>query len=364
MTYLNSAVNALPATAVDSGIKLQAVADAYFKIIKEANGPTVSDSDTLINPVKADFVTIGAIDSGLNENNANLLTSLVGEKTESQVNQITLIVDILPTIQSVMSHAEKSDSATSLNVDASDVTALSTTKLTSDLSLIGVNDKNHKDVLAAIQNQVTEKVDTFAEIQSLVSNIRIQKYATDVSAANIGSSGEITFYDWASIAGLDGEIVANLSVYNKAVEVRDASQVDALADLQAIVTGYNAFATDWGQRVEATNITRVLDLFHSLNQTAQTAPNATIVGKLIDLAERSNGSATTNTSGKPFSFTGTDLTRTDLQNLGLNVTNIGNGQGTNDVNEMENIWVAIQNSEPSQMTVSYIQGIINNWASQ
>ena len=95
----------------------------------------------------------------------------------------------------------------------------------------------------------------------------------------------------------------------------------------------------------------------------QTPANATIVGKLIDLAERTNGSATTNTSGAPFNFTGTELTKADLTALGLTTANINNGTGTYDTHEINNIWVAIQNSTPSEInSLSAIQGIINTWA--
>jgi hypothetical protein len=373
LTYLNSAANALASTAVDSTVKLQAVADAYFKIIKEANGSAV-DADTTSNPVKADFVAIGAIESTLNDNNANLLASLVGEKSESQVNTVTLIKDLLPTIQNVMTLAGKANTATATTVDAADVTALSVTKLspTSDLNLTGVNDKNHKDVLAAIQNKEVADVDTFAELQSLVSLTRIQKYATDKSAENIGTNGELTFADWSNIDGLNNETSGNVSVYNKAVDYRAATDVDQLSELQTLVTNYNTYVTDWSTRVDLSNLGSTTDLFHSYltggisggSKAGTDTDNAVRIGKLIDLAE-SNVTAYTSVSS-PSGLTSVQLTKADLTALGLNTTLINNGTGTarsNDNVEMDNIWAAIQNvTDLKQIdSLEEIQGIINYW---
>jgi hypothetical protein len=293
LTYLNSAANALVPTAVDSTVKLQAVADAYFKIIKEANGSAV-DADTSSNPVKADFVAVGAIESTLNDNDANLLASLVGEKSESQVNTITLIKDLLPTIHSVMTLAGKANTAnvidaiTTNDVEAADVTALSVTKLTSDLNLQGVNDKNHKDILAAIQNKEVAEVDTFAHLQSLVSLTRIQRYADNSDVSNASSdnyggtlptSSTSSPDDWKNLIGVNDEDSLNYNAYNSAVDALNRTDIAVITDLSDLVTSYN---------------------------------------KII---KEANGSSTSDATAE-------DPTKTDYDNIGLKLSDLWSGYGT------------------------------------
>lgn len=394
LTFLNSAADKLLSASMDTTVKLQTVATSYFTLIAEANGAALADAYTEANPTAQDFVNIGVVAalSDLPLAKGNLLVSLMGEKSEFQVDTVGKIQDLLPTLHNVLDLAGKPSGATANNVAAADATALTVSKLATDLSLQGVNDKNHKDILAAIQNTTVEGADTFSELQSMVSLVRIQKYAEDSAA----SGGAPTEYDWTHITGVTSEIGANYQAYNTAVNA-----LPAVADggqLEALVVSYNKILAEAnGTSADNTPGVQPVLLDYSnlgLNLSALWANNdgtvdalrllndalgrltsdkvdtydelfalATAAGKVMDLAEVTSTAVenTTNNNGQiPGLINTAGLTMADLTLLGLqNTGKATDYSGSYYNNESGNIFADIQNSLPVNVSFDSLQNTIN-----
>jgi len=361
---LNTVLDNLPDDSFSSLAKIKNVAASLFRILNEANGSADDANITVAGQaVLSDYTAIGltglvaATGDTLQSRAFNLLDSVVRNQSydasnagqTSGVDTWLELNKLSATVDTFLKYAENQSGASAPQVADYEL-----------LGISGVSVYNISGVNAQVDAANAAKSDSFGALQNFASFQKIIDYAVDSTSSN--TAGAPTFTDWSSIAGLTGEVSSNLQVYNKAVDYRPRTDVDELIDLQAIVDNYNVYVTDWNTRVDSGNISSTVDLFHSLISAKQTRENAVIVTKLMDLAERSNGTATTNTGGEPSGFNGTDLQKTDLGNLGFDVAKVGNGSGTNDANEMKNIWVAIQNSDPAQMNFNYIQGIINTWA--
>ncbi len=415
LNALNDAIDTLVnndgSTAVTGGDKIDTLAEvkdiaaSYFKILNEANGSasnytsgsTVQTTDGGVttmgyrnndttpsdvttydlnpNPTAIDYVRIGVTDFSSNVlttqtaadlRRTSLLNTVIAEKTFDKVDTVKEIQTLATAVDKVLALAAKDD--------ADAVTAaekLTPTQIQTDLGLDFPTNpsQDHLDkFLLAIQKTANDGTgaDSFAELQSLASSTRIQRYAD----SNTITEGAPTAADWRAIVGLINESdanlnVANLTVYNKAVDYRVSTDVDQLSELQTLVNTYNTYVADWSQRVDSGNWGLAADLFHSLSNANQTALNAGIVGKLIDLAEQNFASGGNPTPGNvtPGGFAGTTLTKPDLAALGLDVSKVGNNTGANDGSELTNIWVDIQNKNPADITnLTVIQNIINFYA--
>ena len=380
----NSSATTTDDALINTTAKVKAIAASYLAILNEANGSSsnfAANTTTNLNPdpVAADYQRIGvtgsfADDTSTDGSRTLLLSSLVGEKNFGQVDTVKEIQVLATAVGKVLALAEVANSSSASAADAAK--SLTLDELSNTMALVGVNEANLGAVNLAIQNADVGRVDSLNELQSLLSLTRISRYAGDNATGSGGSNagGLPTFFDWSSIkdtastslTDLSGELEANVGIYNKALDAKAAGDVDSFSELQSLVSVFNGYVVEWAKVVDTGNAGFAADLFLSASQTGsalELAARAAVAGKLIDLAERGNGIATTNTSGAPFNFTGTDLTKDNLTSLGLDTSKIGNGSGTNDANELGNIWVAIQNSDPSQVTsLSALQGIVNTWA--
>lgn len=90
---INSAVDALAGTQVDSRTKVQAVVDAYVKILNEANGVT-ADATPTADPTQIDYASIGAAINMNDAENLALLNDIVKSKSSTDVDTIVEINEL------------------------------------------------------------------------------------------------------------------------------------------------------------------------------------------------------------------------------------------------------------------------------
>ena len=360
------------------------------------------------NPTLDDFAKVGL--TGLAVEQVSLLTTLIGEKSSNQVDTVAKLQGLLLLVNDVLTLADKASISAVSSLDTADVSNLSVSKLSSDWALSGVNDKNQGDVLMAIQNADKAGVDTFAELQGLVSLTRIMRYADDSNASS-NAGGEPTWMDWKSIVGLGNESEANLKAYNSAVDSYTADGLKtlgsggALAGLQKIADAYNGILAeaDGNKSVDQTAYDPSLADYQNLNLNfsaswsgltvggvAESNTHALTlltnavgglssdkvdtftelealsgaVGRVILQAQLAN-TAITNTTGNPTNtITNTaGPTKADLTLLGLDTSKIANSPNSTDSYEFTNILAEIQNLDPvNAVDLFTLQNKINAWA--
>jgi hypothetical protein len=227
LAALNNAVDTLNAAAVDTKAELQAVVDAYLKILAEANG-NAADSTPGSNPSASDYALIGAA-VGLSATNPaalSLLNNVIGNLSSDGVDTIAEINALAAVIDKVMNAA-----------------AGNTPTLTvADYALLGIPTSGAGAItpsnLAAVNDALMfvgsqARVDTFAELSTLVTAV-----ATIVNFADDNTQAAPTLAQYSS-AGINGVTAANLSAINSALDANNAAGVDTKAELQAIVDTYN-----------------------------------------------------------------------------------------------------------------------------
>lgn len=438
---VNDAIDALVdnniATITDNALintltKVQSIASSYFKILNEANGTandyvtgnliqntdgtstTNNSIDLNINPTQADYQAIG-VSGSFDANRTSLLNTVIAEKNFGQVDTVKEVQRLADTVDKVLVVAADSTYNAAHN--------LSLTELSTDLSLVGVNNDNYIDVLKAIQATSDDKsdADSFAELQSLVSFTRIKRYADDTNTgsgqSNAGgalptfatdtSTADTHTDDWKNLIGLTNELGANYGAYNSAVDNLGSNNLGSnaqtgIAALQSMVTSYNKIlaeangaasdttpnvnplTTDYANlgldltvlwaNVEVGNRASALSLFNdaigglnfsNVDTVTELKNIATAVGKVMDLAEVTATASenNTNNNGVVSGLSNvSSLTMDDLQLLGLvNTNKATDSYGSYYNNEAPNIYAAIQNSEPAQLTsIQSLQSIINN----
>ena len=225
LSAINSAVDALSGTKVDSKDELQAVVDAYLKILAEANG--VDADTTPANPTANDYAAIGAT-IGLAASNAaalSLLNTVVGNLSTTGVDTIAEINTLAVVVDKLMNAAAGSPATLTI----------------SDYALLGLPTSGAGAITAtnleAVNNAITAsggqaRIDTFAELSSLVISV-----ATIATYANDGTQAAPTATDYTN-AGITGVSNANLAAINNAVDTLALNAVDTKQELQAVVDAY------------------------------------------------------------------------------------------------------------------------------
>ena len=232
LAAINNAVDTLVATNVDTKAKIQAVVDAYVKILAEANG-TAADGSVGSNPTANDYATIGA-NIGLSASNTTalgLLNEVVGNLTTTAVDTVAEINAIAAVVDKVMNTAAGSPSALTI----------------ADYALLGLPSTGSGAVtavnLAAVNNAIASaggqaKVDTYPELSGLVTAV-----ATIVSYADDKAQAVPTLTQYTA-AGITGVTATNLDAINSAIDANTAAGVDTKAELQAIVDAYNVILAE------------------------------------------------------------------------------------------------------------------------
>ncbi|MEY2661015.1 MAG: hypothetical protein RLZZ123_2187, partial [Pseudomonadota bacterium] len=245
LAAINSAIDALDASKVDSKAKVQTVVDAYVKILAEANG-SAADLTPGTNPATEDYATIGvtlgfSANKVYETNELSLLNDVIGSLSTTAVDTVAEINAIAAVVVKVMTLAAG---------PTANMPALTTPLTVSDLVLIGlpnsgagaVSDSN----IAAIQSALSAlsdnggqlKVDTFGELKALVVAV-----ASIVNYANDSTQAIPTYSNYADM-GVTGVTATNVGAINSAVDAHTGSMADTKAKIQSIVDDYLAIIAE------------------------------------------------------------------------------------------------------------------------
>jgi hypothetical protein len=232
LAVINSAVDALAGTNVDTKVKLQTVIDAYNKILAEANG-AAADATPGSNPLASDYAAIGANigTAATSASSLSLLNDVISSLTTPAVDTIAEINALAAVVDKVMTTA--AGTASTLSMTELSLLGLATTGAG---AMTSVN-------IAAINNAIANsggasKVDTLAELSTLVTAV-----ATIVTYADDNTQVAPTLAQYTT-AGITGVTAANLAAINSAVDANPASGVDTKAELQAMVDAYSAILSE------------------------------------------------------------------------------------------------------------------------
>lgn len=230
---INSAVDALTGTAVDTPAEVQAIVDAFTKILAEANGATADA--TPADPTAADYAAIGADigAAGTDVEALALLNDVMGEKATTDVDSPAEINALAAIVNGVMTTAAGGTASPALT--AADLAAI---------GIAGVTADNLPAILAAIAATTDDGTgaDSLTEIQAL-ANAAIAANDVIVGYANDNSNPSPLVTDFAAI-GVIGVNASNLSAINSAVDALTGTAVDTLAEVQAVVDAFNTILAE------------------------------------------------------------------------------------------------------------------------
>ncbi len=158
---VNSAVALLAPAVTDTTAEVQAVVDAYLRILDEANGSTADG--TADDPTAAHYTAIAATQTAaLSPAGLSLINDLIGTLTTPAIDTVAEIEALAAVVGRVMTTAAGGTPTPALSVN--DFTTLRMT---------GVTAGNLATVVAAIANTADNGsgVDTLGELQSLISGM-------------------------------------------------------------------------------------------------------------------------------------------------------------------------------------------------
>ncbi len=371
LNALNSALDTYDKSLVNQTL-LQNIVDSYGRVLQEADGSRATSTDVKFvdsvagtgrgtDVTQADLAFLGVNKdgntddatiygagagqgSGLNyQKTGELLASAIGSLSSTSVDTLYELNNLTGYAEAVMKHAA---GVVFSYTDSEWVTALNS--LLNTNTVTGVNINNIADIKSAIDTVAlattdVAAVDTWDELQAIVSLVRLDDYA---ALSNGWTTPTIT--DYQSIAFKNGDTAAYtgvksayLGAYNDAVNsqttitevgVKDMVAKYTLlldsADSSRLTAGTNLLNTDfakiWGVSVAGTNEATLLnDVINglatsSLDQVSELIALATTANKIVTL---SGGTAQ-------------GISRQELANLGLNdgaghsFTDINSGTGT------------------------------------
>lgn len=247
LAAINSAVNALTDVAVADKSKVQAVVDAYLKILNDAKSATDASGRTpATDPTAADWLAIGAsigiagkdgvgghAADALQAPALNLLDDWLIRKSSTDVSTITAINGVATVVDKVMTLSRGApDPALALTAP--------------DLVLLGISNVGTADNLAAIAQQIKLSaddgtgVDTVQELQAVVSQGTIIGYS-----ANSPSATAPTLQDYTNIGiSNPGLTTNNLGAVNSVIHSLSQVNVDTAVEVNNIITAWNRIATE------------------------------------------------------------------------------------------------------------------------
>jgi hypothetical protein len=226
---VNSFIAVKPEAETDSQVEVQAVINAYAKIIASANG--LSDGG---NPLSAlEFATLGlpSVDSAAE---VSLLNNLIDVRPGTAVDSFAEVAALASIVTRFMDEAAGVASSPALT--ASDFAAL---------GLSGVTAENLNEVLAAIRASADDgsDIDTLDELRSVVSAAVAlsRQNAIDKISRYDGTSATTvpTLADFAN-AGSTGVTNINLASINTAFAEIGVSDSDTTENIQGVVSGYQS----------------------------------------------------------------------------------------------------------------------------
>jgi hypothetical protein len=288
-SILNTALDKLAGSTV-SKTKVQAMVDAYYRILQEADGdPAINKdvyADTNNDPMQTDYEAIGiqvadAIGGSTNFT-LSLLNDAVGRLGTTAVETADKVQALATTANDVMLMAKQTTGAvaTASQTDAKLIEGLNA--LMGLTTITGVNANNlgtFKSSLVSAANDGTE-TNTVDQLQSLLSLVRLKSFTDDSGtyfvngASNTKSTTTPTLNDWSTAyTGLkantslsDGTDVAlNQATYWKTTNAGNG--------LQALNSALDTFDK---ANVTETNLQAIVDSYGRILQSADGKPDVAI----------------------------------------------------------------------------------------
>ena len=221
LAAINDVLNsgAVNGNAADTTAEIQAIVDAYTKILAAADGTGGNG----VLPGAGDYAAIGVtgVDAGAE---TSLLGSVIDKKASSAVDTLAEMQALANAVQAVMD-------------GANGATGLPTKAQLELLGMTGVTDAN----LAAIQKAIADTindgsaVDSLAKLQAVVDDGASSGLSRILAYANSGGTTTAPTESDYQLAGVSGVTVSNLAGLNAVIRTKTASQVDTASEIQAFV---------------------------------------------------------------------------------------------------------------------------------
>jgi hypothetical protein len=257
LTALNTAVSAsatLEGVTINTSL-LQKMVDSYGRILQNADGSRSNETDvsqvasaasiadhsslSSAQVVKQDLLNVGVDSNKLKttetgDNAGNLGASCIATLASTAVDTVAELNTLAGYAQDVMNLAA---GKTVTKTDAQWISQLS------GLGLTGITTANISRVKAAIAatDDTGSSVDTYDEMQGLISTVRLQDYASNTAGAV--TPGATDYQAEVVLAGdaYNGVVVANnVANYNAAVQTIGASSSVTSSNVYSIVKVYNS----------------------------------------------------------------------------------------------------------------------------
>ena len=367
LNALNSALDTFAGSLVDQ-TTLQKMVDAYGRILQAADGSRTIDTDVRyvdsalgtgrgryltqtdlelvgVNKGGTDNGTIAGTDTGLNyQRTGELLASVIGNLSSSAVDTVAELNTLTGYAETVMKQA--ADTTTVNTTDGYWIAAVN--GLLGTTTSTGANTNNISAIKTKIDAADATTVDSYDELQALVSLVRLNDYASASSGYTTPTLGD---FQAVSLSGGQTSAYTTLksdylSAYNSATFVQtgmaDATSAgNMVAKYTALLNSADGSAgnaatlsaTDFNSILGQSSVTSISTVtadtfagalnniidslgYNSLDSTAELENLGAIMGKVFTMA------ANTKASGSalvPADYVG--LSRTDLGLLGLKVEN-------------------------------------------
>ncbi|MEY3278493.1 MAG: hypothetical protein RLZZ426_979, partial [Actinomycetota bacterium] len=247
---LNAIITALTTpsidgAAVDTRSELQAIADAFNKILTYANGLTSNSG--LEAPTAADFTAIGAsIASALASEELALANDVIARRATAEVDEVNELEGLAVII-------DRLTATTSLITQPTP--ALSVADF-SALGVSGVNSTNIKTARTVIRGKSAIEIDTVEELQNLIDPalVAADAFAKIVNYADANTGIKPTVLDFTN-AGITGVTASNLKSILSALATSyiKAETLPSTVEVTSVVNAFDAILDQAGS--ETTDVT-------------------------------------------------------------------------------------------------------------
>ena len=219
LASINSAIAALPASAVDSPTEVQAVVTSYVAILGQSIGGTPTTA-----PTAADYANLGLTAvSSFTTGQVTYLNQVIASLPTSAVAQVADVARVAAAIQNVYAVAAGS---------AQGASALTVEQLTA-IGVVGVTAANLADVVTALAATADDGsgINTIAKIQAIVNSVKAAS-VTAIATATPQAAPTATAFASAGVTGVSAE---NLSAVQAVLAALPSNAKDSTAEIQDAV---------------------------------------------------------------------------------------------------------------------------------
>jgi len=268
---INTFIAVMPAGDTDAQSEVQALVDAYAKVLASANG--VADSGPSLSAAEFAALGLSTVDTA---GELGLLNELIDRQASSAVDSYSELAALASRVTRLM--GEAAGVAASPALTASDLAAL---------GISGVTTENLAEVLAVIRSSADDgsAIDTLSELQTLVTAAVVlsRQNAIDIISRYNGTSATTTptLANYAN-AEVSGASAGNLTSFNSAFAEIAETDSDTTSSIQGVVTGYIAILLG-ADGLSDGDISLTVSDYIAMNLTrVDTAGKATLLNEIFD----------------------------------------------------------------------------------